>query len=138
MSIRRQKFFMITAKHQVLRIGTVSLMMGGLFGCANLTKSRLSFLPRPDVPITSIRDVQKSSPKSSMVYIEGEVGKLVPFLDSRAYELKDSTGSIWVVTKQKSPNQQDKVLLKAKVQHKNIRVGKKTLKEVYVEEQQRL
>ena len=138
MSIRRQKFFMITAKHQVLRIGTVSLMMGGLFGCANLTKSRLSFLPRPDVPITSIRDVQKSSPKSSMVYIEGEVGKLVPFLDSRAYELKDSTGSIWVVTKQKSPNQQDKVLLKAKVQHKNIRVGGKTLKEVYVEEQQRL
>ena len=138
MSIRRQEFFMLTAKHQVLRIGTVSLMMGGLFGCANLTKSRLSFLPRPDVPITSIRDVQKTSPKSSMVYIEGEVGKLVPFVGSSAYELKDSTGSIWVVTKQKVPAQQDQVLVKAKVQHKNIRVGGKTLKEVYVEEQQRL
>lgn len=138
MSIRRQEFFMLTAKHQVLRIGTVSLMMGGLFGCANLTKSRLSFLPKPNVPITTISDVQKSSPKSSTVYLEGEVGKLVPFLDSSAYELKDSTGSIWVFTKQKVPQQKDQVLLKAKVQHKNISVGGKTLKEVYVEEQQRL
>lgn len=136
MDIRRQEVFTIPVN--LLRIGTVSLMMGGLFGCANLTKSRLSFLPRPNVPITTIGDVQKSSPKSSMVYIEGEVGKLVPFLDSSAYELKDSTGSIWVVTKQKVPNQQDQVLLKVKVQHKNISVGGKTLKEVYVEEQQRL
>ncbi len=129
---------MITAKRQVLRIGTLSLMMGGLFGCANLAKSRLSLLPRPDVPITSIRNVQKSSPKSSTVYLKGEVGKLVPFLDSSAYELKDSTGSIWVFTKQKIPHQKEQVLLKAKVQHKNISVGGKTLKEVYVEEQQRL
>lgn len=129
---------MITAKRQVLRFGTVSLMMGGLFGCANLANSRLSFLPRPNVPITSIGNVQKSSPKSSTVYLEGEVGKLVPFLDSSAYELKDSTGSIWVFTKQKAPNQKDKLLLKGKVQHKNIRFGGKTLKEVYVEEQQRL
>ena len=129
---------MITAKRQVLRFGTVSLMMGGLFGCANLAKSRLSLLPRPNVPITSISDVRKTASKSSTVYVEGEVGKLVPFLDSRAYELKDSTGSIWVVTKQKAPNQKDQVLLKAKVQHQNIRVGGKTLKEVYVEEQQRL
>jgi uncharacterized protein YdeI (BOF family) len=138
MSIRHQKFFMITAKHQVLRIGTVSLMMGGLCGCANLAKSRLSFLPRPNVPITTIGDVQKSATKSSTVYLEGEVGKQVPLLESSAYELKDSTGSIWVVTKQKAPNQKEQVLLKAKVQHKNISVGGKTLKEVYVEEQQRL
>lgn len=129
---------MITAKRQVIRFGTISLMMGGLCGCANLAKSRLSLLPRPDVPITTIRNVQKSSPKSSTVYLEGEVGKQVPFLDSRAYELKDSTGSIWVVTKEKPPQPQDQVLLKAKVQHKNIRVGGKTVKEVYVEEQQRL
>lgn len=138
MSIRLSQVFTIPVQHQVLRIGTVSLMMGGLCGCANLAKSRLSFLPRPNVPITTIGDVQKSSPKSSTVYLEGEVGKQVPFLDSRAYELKDSTGSIWVVTKQKAPNQKDQVLLKAKVQHKNISVGGKTLKEVYVEEQQRL
>lgn len=129
---------MITAKRQVIRFGTISLMMGGLCGCANLAKSRLSLLPRPDVPITTIRNVQKSSPKSSTVYLEGEVGKQVPFLDSRAYELKDSTGSIWVVTKEKPPQPQDQVLLKGKVQHKNIRVGGKTVKEVYVEEQQRL
>ncbi|GET38238.1 hypothetical protein [Microseira wollei] len=138
MSIRLSQVFTIPVQHQVLRIGTVSLMMGGLCGCANLAKSRLSFLPRPNVPITTIGDVQKSSPKSSTVYLEGEVGKQVPFVDSSAYELKDSTGSIWVVTKQKAPNQKDQVLLKAKVQHKNISVGGKTLKEVYVEEQQRL
>ncbi len=138
MTISHHKFFMITAKRQVIRFGTISLMMGGLCGCANLAKSRLSLLPRPDVPITTIRNVQKSSPKSSTVYLEGEVGKQVPFLDSRAYELKDSTGSIWVVTKEKPPQPQDQVLLKAKVQHKNIRVGGKTVKEVYVEEQQRL
>jgi len=103
-----------------------------------LAKSRFSLLPRPNVLVTTIGDVQKSSPKSSTVYLEGEVGKLVPLLESSAYELKDSTGSIWVVTKQIAPNQKEQVLLKAKVQHKNIRVGGKTLKEVYVEEQQRL
>ena len=124
-------------KPQTTRIGAVSLMLGCLFGCANLTQSQLSFLPGPNVPVTQIRDLQTKS-KSSTLYLKGQVGKQVPFLDSRAYELKDATGTIWVITKQTMPKQQDTVLLKVKVQQKNIRVGGKTVKEVYVEEQQRL
>jgi uncharacterized protein YdeI (BOF family) len=123
-------------KPQTTQIGAVSLMLGCLFGCANLTQSRLSLLPGPNVPVTQIRDLQRQS-KSSTLYLKGQVGKQVPFLDSRAYELKDSTGTIWVITKQTMPKQQDTVLLKVKVQQKNIRVGGKTFKEVYVEEQQR-
>ena len=124
-------------KPQTTRIGSVSLMLGCLFGCANFTQSRLSLLPGPNVPVTQIRELQ-ARPQSSTLYLKGQVGKQVPFLDSRAYELKDATGTIWVVTKQTMPKQQDTVLLKVKVQQKNIRVGGKTLKEVYVEEQQRL
>lgn len=123
---------------QALRIGTLSLMLGGLFGCGSIAQSGFSLLPSRNFPITKIQELQEGKPNSSTVYLEGEVVKKAPFLGTGAYELKDSTGSIWVVTKEKIPNQQNKVLLKGKVLYKNISVGGTTLKEVYVEEEQRL
>jgi hypothetical protein len=75
-------------------------------------------------------------PKSA-IYLKGTVGKQVPFLDTKAYELQDSTGTIWVITQEKLPKQKDTVLLKGKVMHKNISIGGQTSKEVYVQEEQR-
>jgi hypothetical protein len=125
-------------KFGVIEIGTASLLLGGLLGCGNVSSSGFNLSVRPNVEVTKISDLKKSSPKSTSIYIEGEVGKQAPFLDSRAYEVKDGSGSIWVVTKEKMPKQKDKVLLKGIVQQQNIRIGGKTITEVYIKEQQRL
>jgi hypothetical protein len=131
MGIRRQKILLRPMKPQLLGLGAVSLMLGVLYACADLSQMVLN------VPVTKVSDVQTRSPKDSTVYLKGTVGKQVPFLGTKAYELQDSTGTIWVITQEKVPKLKDTVLLKGKVLHKNISMGGQTLKEVYVQEEQR-
>lgn len=116
---------------RALQSGTLLLILAGLSSC-----SILSLGSR--VPITQIREIQQKATPSSTVYVQGQVVKEVPLLSTRAYELQDDTGTIWVVTEEKIPTQDKPVLIQGKVKQKNIRLGTQNLKEVYIEEQKRL
>ena len=122
---------------RALQLGAITLLVGGLLGCNNLNKSGIGVF-QPNVPIGKISEVEKERKIDSIVYLKGNVVKLIPFLEKRAYELKDSTGTILVITKDQFPEAKKELLIKGKVQYKSISLGGQDYGEVYVEEQERL
>ena len=124
-------------KIRVLPLGTLSILIGGLLGCGQLSHSGVNVLQAINVPVTNIRDIQTSRNANSTVYLKGKVVSLAPFLGSGAYELQDATGSIWVITKQ-IPAKGDEVLIRSQVQYESIPVGGKDLGEVYAQEQEQM
>ena len=119
---------MMTAKQQGWRLRTLTLLLGGLMSCGQLAKIGAN------VNVTNIRDLQQNRTNYSTVYLKGRVENQAPFLGTGAYEVRDATGSIWVITTEALPNKGDEVLIKGEVQYKSIPVGGQDLGEVYVTE----
>lgn len=106
--------------------GSLTLLLGGLLGCGGLTPATVS--------ITTIRDIQQNRGNHSTIYVKGKVENQAPFLGTGAYQVRDATGSIWVITTQALPNRGDEILLKGEVQYKSIPIAGQDLGEVYIEE----
>ncbi|WP_309236487.1 hypothetical protein [Microcoleus sp. FACHB-672] len=123
---------MMTAKQQGWQLGTLTLLLGGLISCGQLAKIGAN------VNITNIRDLQQNRTAYSTVYLKGRVENQAPFLGTGAYEVRDATGSIWVITTKALPNKGDEVLIKGEVQYKSIPVGGQDLGEVYLTEVEKL
>ena len=87
------------------------------------------------VPIASL---QQSSTVNSIVYLKGRVGDRAPLLGAVAYELRDATGSIWVLSKEAIANPGDEVTVKGKLQYQSIPLNGKEQGAAYVEQQQLL
>ncbi len=102
----------------------------GLIGCN--PSSYLGFaLPNP--PLTPIADL-KPQTGNVIVYLKGKVGDRAPFLGSSAYQLQDSTGTIWIRTNQPPPKKGEEIVIRAQVEYQAIQVGNQALGEVYVVE----
>ncbi|MEB3337394.1 MAG: hypothetical protein VKJ46_08035 [Leptolyngbyaceae bacterium] len=130
----------MATKIPLFQFSFLLILLSGLGSCSDRATSQfLSTLPnsQPRVEITQIRDF-KPQPDPTPVYLEGVVGKQVPFLAMRVYELQDATGKIWVLTKENPPRMGAKVLIKGTVKHHDITLGGKTTTEVYVEQQELL
>ena len=116
------------------------VLLGGLFSWVKLTDRGFN-LPSPlglYVPLTKIGEIPHKRVAGSTVYLKGKVASLAPFLVSGAYELQDTTGSIWVVTNRTLPAIGEQVLIKGLVQYESIPVGDKNLGEFYIQEQVQL
>jgi len=59
-------------------------------------------------------------------------------LEQWAYQLQDSTGTIWVLTNQAGLQLEDKVLIKGNIHYQSIPLAGKRFWEVYVHEQEQL
>lgn len=114
---------MILTKIQTVRLGTITLLLGGLLGCSLLDNST-----------TDIADIQQNRNAYSTIYLKGVVEKSAPFLGSGAYELKDASGSIWVVRDRALPKQGDQITIKGKVEYQSIPIAGQELGEVYIKE----
>ncbi|GAC1490896.1 MAG: hypothetical protein NVS2B14_03180 [Chamaesiphon sp.] len=114
------------------------LLLSGLLSCGNFAPSGFSLSPDNHLPVTKIGDLEHNRDLNSMVYLKGKVVSQSPFLGSAAYELQDTTGSIWVITNHTLPAKGDEVLIEGKVQYQSIPIGGKDLGEVYVQEQEQL
>jgi uncharacterized protein YdeI (BOF family) len=88
--------------------------------------------------ITKISDIPQNPNVDTIVYLQGQVTNRAPLLGSGAYQLKDTTGTIWVFTNQTLPNVGDQVSIKGKLQFQSIPIGVQELGEVYVQQEQLL
>lgn len=107
-------------------------LLAGLLGCGSLSSPTLSL----GIGITNIRDLKPERDNSATVYLQGKVTKQVPLLKWRVYQLQDSTGTIWVLTNQATPQLGDEVLLKGQARYQSIPLVGKEFGELYVEEQE--
>ncbi|MDJ0737077.1 MAG: hypothetical protein QNJ47_23915 [Nostocaceae cyanobacterium] len=113
-----------------LRWGFTLLLLAGLVGCGNFGNTNLPM----GANVTPIEKINPQQDNTS-VYIQGKVEKLLPLVKQRAYQIKDSTGKIWVVTNQTNLKVGDRVVIKGTVRYKNIPLAGKDYGEVYIEEQ---
>ena len=114
-------------------------LLAGLLGCGNLAELAVNgFSSRLGVNVTSIRDIKSERDHNAIIYLRGKVVKQVPLLGWRVYQLQDSTGAIWVLTNQTTPQPEDEVLIKAQVLYQSIPLVGKEFGEVYVEQQEQL
>ena len=84
-------------------------LLVGLVGCSSpaLQPEKITFHPEAmlsslDFSTAKISDLQKQKTNFT-VHLQGKTGALAPLAGLSAYELQDSTGKIWIVTKSASP-----------------------------------
>ncbi len=124
--------------HKFLRMGILALILGVLIGCAHL--GNLGNLPinLRKRNVLEISDLQQKQDLDSTVYLQGKVVKIVPFLDSGAYQLQDDTGSIWVFTTNSLPAEGDRLVVKGEIQYQKITQPDRELGEFYLKEIEQL
>jgi len=86
------------------------------------------------VNVTPIRELKPQEEKAT-VYIQGKVNSSVPLVNQQVYQINDSTGKIWVLTKQTGWKEGQQVVVKGKVNYQSIPLGGKELGEIYLEEE---
>lgn len=86
------------------------------------------------VNVTPIRELKPESDKAT-VYIQGKVNSSVPLVKQHVYEINDSTGKIWVLTKQTGWKEGEEVVVKGKINYQSIPLAGKEFGEIYLEEE---
>lgn len=88
----------------------------------------------PLAQTTSINRLENTSLKDKIVYLRGTVGDRVPLVDGTVYELQDSTGKVWILTKGQPPNSGEETLIKGIVRYKSILLDGRDQGSLYVEQ----
>lgn len=86
------------------------------------------------VNVTPIRELKPRQDKAT-VYILGKVSSSVPLVKQQVYQINDSTGKIWVLTKQTGWKEGQSVVVKGKVNYQSIPLAGKEFGEIYLEEE---
>lgn len=115
----------------------ISLMLiASLWGC-NLESPSSFELSLPSDPITPIQNLSPTT--SEKVYVQGEVVKIIPLLNTYAYQLQDDTGVVVVLAmaESESPAIGDLVKVRGQLRYQSIPIQGQELGEVYVVEVER-
>lgn len=115
----------------------ISLMLiVSLWGCNLESPSPVKF-SLPSDPITPIQNLSPTA--SEMVYVQGEVVKLIPLLNTYAYQLQDDTGVVVVLApaESESPAIGDSVKVRGELRYQSIPIQGQELGELYVVEVER-
>ena len=88
-------------------------------------------------PSISVADI---SPKKigRTVYLTGTVVQIAPLIDNAAYQLKDNTGKIWVVTSHNSPQLNQLIKIEGKIEHQSLPFAERELGDFYIVELEQL
>lgn len=114
-------------------------IVGGLIGCNGVGNSSWNSLKfRIGTNVTVISNI-KSPNNQGTVYLQGQVTNIVPLSEPwQAYQMQDSSGTIWAITSQKGLKINDKLLIKGNLRYQSIPIETQELGEFYVEEQERI
>lgn len=69
-----------------------------------------------------------------MVSVRGKVGQQAAIVGGTVYELQDSTGKIWVVSRQAAPKVGEEVSIQGVLRYESIPLNGKEQGSLYVEE----
>lgn len=112
-----------------LRLSLLSLIFWGLSGCNYLIN--LGFA---SPPLIEISQIEEQKDKNEVIKVRGKVEKIVPLLNSNVYELKDKTGSIWIVTSNTLPRIGEQITIEGKTEYQKITIGNENLGQFYLTE----
>ena len=132
--------------NRTLRFSSLFVLVG-ILGCSAVGETRSPLLelkmPRPIARLitqsTPIEEIHTQFPPSeNPVYLSGRVQQSIPLLEGWIYQLKDDTGSIWVVTQTSAPTTGEEILIKGLARYEPILVAGEDLGEYYIEEQEQI
>lgn len=116
-------------KLKTFPLGFLPLLAVSLVGC-----NQLSPLGHAMAEITPIGELKYSAEGNPTVKIRGQVGERAPFLDSGAYILQDTTGSVWVRTSQRLPEKGQELLIEATLGYQSIALENQEFGGLYLTE----
>ncbi len=114
-------------------------LMSGLGGCENLSQSTTQLQRR--LRTTPIAHLEQKRKVGAKVYVTGTVENQAPFVGAAAYQLQDSTGSVWVFTTNALPDMGEKILIQGKVEYESItleEMGGQDIGDIYLKELERI
>lgn len=115
--------------HNFIRLSILSLVFWSLSGCKYLIN--LGFA---SPQLIEINQIQLEKHQQNPITVTGKVAKIVPLLNSSAYELKDQTGSIWVVTNNNLPQVGEEITVEAMAEYQEIVIDSENLGGLYLRE----
>ncbi len=112
-----------------------AFLLAAMAGCGDRAISESDGNPLNPSQSVTVQSVQSAATRNTVVQLQGTVGDRVPLLGSTAYELQDSTGKIWVLTKQPPPTKGQQVVVKGTLRYKSIPLNGKEEGSVYMEQE---
>ncbi|MDV2991281.1 MAG: hypothetical protein N4J56_000935 [Chroococcidiopsis sp. SAG 2025] len=122
--------------HYVFRIAIYSLLVVGLLGCDRLPQYAMNGIGLMGTTAFKIGELKPETGNGTTVRLQGKVVQQIPLAGWRMYQLQDSTGKIWVLTKRTNVRLQTPVSIEGKVYFQSIPIAGQDFGEIYVEEQQ--
>jgi hypothetical protein len=114
------------------------LLLTGLLGCGGVPSALNSIDIGFGVDVSPISALEPTRDQDTTVFVQGKVAALVPLVDWLAYQVQDSTGTIWVLTNQRNVQLADQVLIEGKLRYHSIPVAEQDFGEAYVEEHRQI
>lgn len=107
----------------VLRSGC-ALLLAGLAACTSTTT------------VQAVRDNPERNWFTANVRLRGTVGDRAPLIDAQLYQLKDATGTIWVMTQRRDVRSGEPIQIRGQVRFQSIPLEGIEFGEAYIEEEQ--
>jgi hypothetical protein len=128
------------------RKGAIAILCVSLIGCTPLGWSQMESsgiqpvnMALSTVTIATIKQTSaNTSAQTKSVQLKGRVSNHAPLLGKSAYELQDTTGSIWVIATEPIPTIGDEVVIQGRLLYQSIPLNGKEQGDSYIEQQQLL
>lgn len=86
---------------------------------------------------SSVTEIASLPPPDEFARVSGEVTRVAPFLDGGAYQLRDDSGTVWVVTATDLPAAGTRVTVEGTVVRARLARGDRDWGEIYLRERSR-
>ena len=105
------------------RIAIYSFLFVGLLGCGTLPQYAMNGISLMGGNAVKIGDLKPETGNGTTVRLQGKVVQQVPLAGWRMYQLQDSTGKVWVLTKRTDVRSQTAVSIEGKVYFQSIPIA---------------
>jgi len=111
------------------------LLLMGLLSCGKLPQYAMNGIHLMGASPVKIDELKPETVNGTTVRLQGRVVQQIPLAGWRMYQLQDSTGKVWVLTKRTDVRLQTTLSIEGKVYFQSIPIAGQDFGEIYVEEQ---
>jgi hypothetical protein len=113
---------------RITAIGLIPLTLLIILG----SKRVINFNFASSSKIIHVSQIKQDAGKSRRVKISGTVTKVIPLVSSVAYQVKDDTGEIWVLSENEAPQVDQNIIINGTLKYQNIKIGEEDFGSFYV------